>query len=1646
MGSGSSRQGGPPPKIGKWRMARDDHGREFFWHVDSRETQWDRPDAYGHWFPSSHGIIRPDMFLTNSDQPNSNDSTAIPSMSGELQEAFEFTKSPVVSISRTAYTPNFLVVAENQTITWHWTDSPIPQNVRMVSVLEDGLVVPVPGGLDSDLDAGDDEYAPLQTFFSGSIGVAGVYYFASDACQEKPMKVIVQPKPWEVDIRYNGFSTEFLVVDRGDTVKFDWTAAGKEIKFYEVLENGAILKERGYGTTYTHRFTNAGSRTYTTGNEGHNQVCTILTRQGIMASYVSLAKCLSGGSLAYVAAGDTVVFDTCLTGKFGCFREIEPDRNESGKKKANGIDTQEIADSTGQLPGMIFHKYTNNEIGPHYYEFDGQSAATIVVLPSIIGHSAAIRRETDGSFAMHPSILYVKRGEACEWTWATKSMLREGPVQLTLHQGLLNENIAGSDPDGSFSEISETDSTVTNVQQWHQFEAVGSFACSIRGLYVGTVVVRENPMHHIVTVADEEFVPPMVTCNPGDSIVWQWLKCRTQHEINQISYTGSVLPVGNVSPCGTTGAFSATLNSSGVFYYKSTGHAALCSVVIVKQQPESHVLAVDDESCWNNPGLHALVAHRDDLITWTADGVCENPPVTIARVRADGDPLDNTDMALLNIKTQSFEVVKEKPVSFRLTRPGALHFRVDNNAVRTIIVDDRLPAATEVVVAEDGSFFPAHITLEVNSTVCWSWRGVGNRRRVYECDTNGDDVQTGFDSKLATGNEDTDPDAPNPQMVFTFTAAATRFAACEQSQPMPPSKRLTILIQENVECVGEIHLFSINKNRRIGPDDTLSLGEELMLQCETPNAEIYYTIDGTAPSMFASTRFIPGVTRIYVESWMPFVRAYGYLKGFGPRNFISHRLVEPNFRQTLIGAALLLQSFYRRYLRRKKKRLEAANATQSESGTLSVESTPNQHPMKPEEAIKTEEKSQGEEETGERSNENLPEVAQPKEKEQKIENIEQEAENETVDVSVATGEGEAAGNENIDGKEKQTENQESILTKSEEENSNAINTSDGKKELMEEGYGKEALNASDEKEEEGQKLDSKKGGEVDGDGEKEANIQDAKPKESYMLEVDHKNEDEVDQDYEENSEGNNDKREDNADNSKDADSDDNSERQSSKVSDTGEKESAEEDPDNANHNDRKDKTPEDEHVTENENDHKDSEKKDNSSMSEQQESTEHEVANVENVENVGIIQKNPENETLSEKSEKHVRILADDNEIRPNKGLESPRPKSAKFRSREKPVTSIGEREPMNPRLTVENLRTQTKTKHSSRVKELLDERAAAELQVMIKLESMSTKLKCKDLARDTQLTKLVKKALRLTKQLNTEIKALEESKDLPHTFHITWQLNEAWADDIHKISLYLQDSLVDTYFPSDREARLEITPEVKQDKEYDIYLEIEGSFGKETVTTSIKTDMQEPPSIHSVCSPVCCKPEAFCRFEDMLQEEIKACENTSLAKKSEAYLRRQPRVGMAFPLREEVLGVQWIASKVTLLFFWLPWCTPCKMGLGLVSRVMNKVNESVASASRTTTSMSAAKCILVTGGWSKDEATDFLSKEGYNNIPNTSLCVVQDLHSFQALLKNAHIHAVPNLSVVGITGNLRWSRSLSSFRLADHEDDLINRLEAILS
>ena len=47
-----------------------------------------------------------------------------------------------------------------------------------------------------------------------------------------------------------------------------------------------------------------------------------------MASYVSLGKCLSGGSLAYVTAGDTVVFDTCLTGKFGCLQEIEPGRRK----------------------------------------------------------------------------------------------------------------------------------------------------------------------------------------------------------------------------------------------------------------------------------------------------------------------------------------------------------------------------------------------------------------------------------------------------------------------------------------------------------------------------------------------------------------------------------------------------------------------------------------------------------------------------------------------------------------------------------------------------------------------------------------------------------------------------------------------------------------------------------------------------------------------------------------------------------------------------------------------------------------------------------------------------------------------------------------------------------------------------------------------------------------------------------------------------------------------------------------------------------------------------------------------------------------------------------------------------------------------
>jgi hypothetical protein len=99
----------------------------------------------------------------------------------------------------------------------------------------------------------------------------------------------------------------------------------------------------------------------------------------------------------------------------------------------------------------------------------------------------------------------------------------------------------------------------------------------------------------------------------------------------------------------------------------------------------------------------------------------------------------------------------------------------------------------------------------------------------------------------------------------------------------------TVVVQEGIPKVGEVWLT------RDGVAATAQLrtvlGDRLELSCATPEAKLYYTVDGTEPTLCDGLLYVPGESRIVVESWAPFIRVVAYKQGHRDRTFISSRPV-----------------------------------------------------------------------------------------------------------------------------------------------------------------------------------------------------------------------------------------------------------------------------------------------------------------------------------------------------------------------------------------------------------------------------------------------------------------------------------------------------------------------------------------------------------------------------------------------------------------------------------------------------------------------------------------------------------------------------------------------------------------------------------
>jgi hypothetical protein len=93
-------------------------------------------------------------------------------------------------------------------------------------------------------------------------------------------------------------------------------------------------------------------------------------------------------------------------------------------------------------------------------------------------------------------------------------------------------------------------------------------------------------------------------------------------------------------------------------------------------------------------------------LLWSlASAPAESGVVDVVRIKADGTHFSAEEVENLGLDATAFTVSAGAPVNLQLTNVGEFHFMA-HDAIRTVIVDECLPADTRVAVDDRGQFHP----------------------------------------------------------------------------------------------------------------------------------------------------------------------------------------------------------------------------------------------------------------------------------------------------------------------------------------------------------------------------------------------------------------------------------------------------------------------------------------------------------------------------------------------------------------------------------------------------------------------------------------------------------------------------------------------------------------------------------------------------------------------------------------------------------------------------------------------------------------------------------------------------------------------------------------------------------------------------
>ncbi|XP_068713854.1 uncharacterized protein [Montipora foliosa] len=767
-----------------------------------------------------------------------------------------FAEEVVIHLSAEGFSPCEVCIREGECILFEWEEELPCQAFNVIQVSGPELTR-VPGGYCSG-------GLTKTGSFKVCLGRRGLFRFQSESMPDKLKTLNVQvfeKLSREVKITSSGFETQLVNIQEGEAVS--WKCENEDFGVqclvqemeYCFKHGGFVLKksraelkptfERTFHTTGLYFF-------YLVKNDGHcveefaaNLICVVKVTQRNREFSVHLTEDSVRPDFISATVQDRIWLD-CSLGKIQSRTILDAYIYKDGLDSSHLVSARLPGTTNSRLADLISHQFT--EPGLYYYVYimadQSEKRGCVVVQPNPTEHVVDI---ADGRF--NPDLCTVKQGERVWWTLSDE----EGPSWY------LRELDGCTSAKGLPARRKSSNSGCCKraKDQAHligclgvlsrQFDEIGVFTyClqedldSVSCTNSWSIVVQKNVKHHAIRVRDQGFTPRILNVHPGDWVWWQWQDTKRQHNIVQVSHQRIAMAGGLYSgkPTHSPSAFSTIFTDLGIFYFASNGLPELFGAVVVTPEPQVHRIDVTSQGIHPDP----LNISVNDCVAWVwCDG--ERYDVQEISDSAKSSEQTGTIRCPVNLGKRNYSRVIQKP--------GVYHFlftahTLTHDEQKTALSDTVVHISTVLVdpisyscivgVAADG-FRPSTLTIEKSQSVLWTWenQGIEEHNILHVRPPQADQPLARVRGLSAF---DSGPVTTTSTFFHTFDVPGKYFVTSEGTE-----RQLCVIdVQENAAYVAPPKIWDTERD-----GGNAEKGHRVFLECGTPNAEIYYTVDGSYP-------------------------------------------------------------------------------------------------------------------------------------------------------------------------------------------------------------------------------------------------------------------------------------------------------------------------------------------------------------------------------------------------------------------------------------------------------------------------------------------------------------------------------------------------------------------------------------------------------------------------------------------------------------------------------------------------------------------------------------------------------------------------------------------------------------------------------